>query len=108
MHGAGYHDATRGRFGFEAGGYIDAIAVEVLTLDDQVAQMQANAEDQALRLGSVGLAHRLLELDGGGFKLCLHQAGKPGSAPHNRNKLVFLVDDVGAAREPLDSTSQVA
>ena len=38
------------------------------------------------------------ELDGGGFRLCLHKAGNPGSAPHNRNKLVFKVADVGEAR----------
>ena len=41
------------------------------------------------------------ELDGKGFRLCLHRAGKPGSPPRNRNKLVFRVDDVGAAREYL-------
>ena len=41
------------------------------------------------------------ELGGKGFKLCLHKAGKPGSPPKNRNKLVFRVDDVGAAREHL-------
>ena len=37
------------------------------------------------------------ELGGAGFKLCLHKAGKPG-APMNRNKIVFKVADVGAAR----------
>lgn len=42
-----------------------------------------------------------LELDGGGFKLCLHKAGKPGSPERSRNKIVFLVDDVGAARDYL-------
>src|SRR5690242_7971791 len=39
-----------------------------------------------------------VELDGGSFTLCLHKAGKAGSPPHNRNKLVFRVADVGKAR----------
>ena len=41
------------------------------------------------------------EFKGKGFKLCLHKAGKPGSPPRNRNKLVFEVADVGAARDYL-------
>ncbi len=41
------------------------------------------------------------EIGGEGFKLCLHRAGKPGSPPKNRNKLMFRVSDVGAAREYL-------
>lgn len=41
------------------------------------------------------------ELDGNGFRLCLHKSGKPGSPAGNKNKLVFAVDDVGAAREYL-------
>ena len=41
------------------------------------------------------------ELDAGTFRLCLHKAGKPGSPPHNRNKLVFRVADVAAARAHL-------
>lgn len=48
-------------------------------------------------------AEEWLELDGGTFKLCLHKSGKPGSAPGNKNKIVFLVEDVGAAREYLIS-----
>jgi hypothetical protein len=36
-----------------------------------------------------------------GLRLCLHKAGKPGSPPYNRNKLVFEVDDVGEARRHL-------
>ena len=41
------------------------------------------------------------ELQGHGMKLCLHRSGKPGSAPGNKNKLVFHVEDVGAARAHL-------
>ena len=41
------------------------------------------------------------ELDGKGFKLCLHRAGTPGSGSDKGNKLVFQVDDVGKAREYL-------
>jgi catechol 2,3-dioxygenase-like lactoylglutathione lyase family enzyme len=42
-----------------------------------------------------------LELGGEGFKLCLHKAGAPGAPEKSRNKLVFRVKDVGAAREHL-------
>jgi catechol 2,3-dioxygenase-like lactoylglutathione lyase family enzyme len=42
------------------------------------------------------------ELKGkGGFRLCLHKAGKPGSPLNNRNKLVFRVTDVAQARKYL-------
>ncbi|MCW8131621.1 MAG: VOC family protein [Planctomycetota bacterium] len=43
-------------------------------------------------------AEEWLELKGAGFKLCLHRSSAPGSAPGNRNKLVFRVDDVKQAR----------
>ena len=39
-----------------------------------------------------------LKLNGNGFDLCLHKSGKPGSASGNKNKLVFWVEDVAAAR----------
>lgn len=42
-----------------------------------------------------------LELEGGSFNLCLHKSGKPGSLQGNKNKIVFAVEDVGAAREYL-------
>jgi catechol 2,3-dioxygenase-like lactoylglutathione lyase family enzyme len=42
-----------------------------------------------------------MQLEGGTFTLCLHRSGKPGSASGNKNKLVFYVDDVVAARDYL-------
>lgn len=54
---------------------------------------------QSLRPG--GSPAEWVELGGKGFRLCLHKAGKPGCAGRNRNKMVFEVDDVGAAREYL-------
>lgn len=42
-----------------------------------------------------------LKLEGGTFTLCLHKSGKPGSPSGNKNKIVFKVEDVGAARECL-------
>jgi catechol 2,3-dioxygenase-like lactoylglutathione lyase family enzyme len=44
-----------------------------------------------------------VELDAGSFKLCLHYSSSPGSAPGNKNKIVFAVDDVAQARDYLIS-----
>ena len=42
-----------------------------------------------------------VRLSSGGVEVAIHRAGKPGCAGRNRNKLVFIVNDVGAAREEL-------
>ncbi|MCE9588905.1 MAG: VOC family protein [Planctomycetes bacterium] len=42
-----------------------------------------------------------VQLASGGVEIGIHRAGKAGSAGHNRNKLVFIVKDVAAARERL-------
>ena len=42
-----------------------------------------------------------VQLKSGGVEVAIHRAGKPGSAGLNRNKLVFIVSDVAAAREEL-------
>jgi|TARA_Y100000294_G_C8492629_1_gene311404 predicted enzyme related to lactoylglutathione lyase len=42
-----------------------------------------------------------VQLASGGFEIGIHRAGKPGSSGRNRNKLVFLVDDVDTIRERL-------
>src|SRR4051812_2791229 len=41
------------------------------------------------------------EFQGDGLRLCLHRSSKAGSPQGNKNKLVFQVDDVGAARAHL-------
>lgn len=42
-----------------------------------------------------------VELGNKAFRIALHKAGSPGCKDRNRNKMVFEVDDVGAAREYL-------
>ncbi len=44
-----------------------------------------------------------VQVSSGGVEIGIHRAGKPGSAGPNRNKLVFIVKDVGATREELQS-----
>jgi catechol 2,3-dioxygenase-like lactoylglutathione lyase family enzyme len=39
-----------------------------------------------------------VQLAGDGFEIAIHGAEAPGCTAHNRNKLVFHVDDVAAAR----------
>ena len=66
------HDAARRRFRLQPGGDVHAIAVEVIAIDDQVAQVQAHAEHEAqLSAGmlAVGLGHGLLELDSGAQRI---------------------------------------
>jgi catechol 2,3-dioxygenase-like lactoylglutathione lyase family enzyme len=46
-------------------------------------------------------ASEWVELGTKAFRLALHKASNPGSKGSNRNKIVFRVDDVGAAREYL-------
>ena len=42
-----------------------------------------------------------IQLAGAGFEVCIHGAGKPGCRDRNRNKLVFVVDDVAEYRDRL-------
>ena len=70
-HVARDDDPARRRLGLQAGRNVHAIAVEVVAIDDQVAEMQADAEHDGgvLRLVSIGLDHGLLELDGGAQRI---------------------------------------
>jgi hypothetical protein len=56
-HGAGHDDAARRRFGLQAGGDVHAVTIEVIVIDNQVAEMNAHAEHQAFifRLVAVGI-----------------------------------------------------
>ncbi len=58
------HSASIGQ-GFDACGDIDAVAIEVVALDDHVAEIDADAQlDEALRLDThLALGHCLLHLD---------------------------------------------
>ena len=67
VDGAGnQYSAYRG-LRFESGSNVHAVAIEVIAIDDEVAKMQADAEDDPVALGpgEVGLGDGLLELDRG-------------------------------------------
>ena len=64
MDDVGGEDAARRRLAFEPGSDIDAVAEDVVPLDDDLAEIDADAElDRPLR-GQVALAHRALDRDG--------------------------------------------
>ena len=65
-------------FRFQPRRNIHAIAIEIVAIDDQVAEMQADAEydGRVLGLVPVGFDHGLLELDGRAKRI--HGAGKLG------------------------------
>ena len=60
------HNAACRGFPFQPRRDVDAVSVKIVTIDDQVAQVQAHAENERSigRLVAVGLGHGLLELDG--------------------------------------------
>ena len=64
-------DAACRRFPFQPRRHVDAVAIEVVAVDDQVAQVQAHAEHESSigRLVAVGLGHGLLKLDGGAQRI---------------------------------------
>ena len=70
------HDAASRSFRFQPRGDVHAIAVKIVTIDDQVAQVQAHAEHKRSvgRLVAVGLGHGLLKLDSGAQRI--NGAGK--------------------------------
>ena len=61
------HDAARRRFALQPRRNVHAVAVEIVAIDDQVAEVQADAEHKGgvRRLVAVGVGHGLLELDRG-------------------------------------------
>ena len=76
MHVARDHDATRRRFRFQPCRDVHAIAIEIIAIDDQVAEMQPDPKHDGGVFGLIliGVSHRLLELDGGAQRI--HGAGK--------------------------------
>src|SRR5262245_12018291 len=65
MNGAGNQYASQWRLCFQSRGDVHSIAVEVVSLDDHIAEMQTDTKDDPLRLGTfrVHLVHSLLKLD---------------------------------------------
>jgi hypothetical protein len=67
MAGPRDQDATRRRFRLQPRGDVHAVAIEVVAVNDQVSNMQADPEHYGGVLGllTIGLQHKLLKLDGG-------------------------------------------
>jgi hypothetical protein len=65
MHSGGYRHAARRRDLLQAGGDVDAVAQNIIAVDDDVAQIDANAECDAVIFLDVGIAcrHALLHFD---------------------------------------------
>jgi hypothetical protein len=78
---AGDHDFSSRSLALQASGDVHTIAIEVVALDDQVAQMQADAKHDPGLFGllPVGLGHGLLKLDGGTQRI--HGTGKLCKCP---------------------------
>ena len=74
-------DLTRLGQSFEAGGDVDAVAVDVALVEDDVAEVDADAElDPPLRRHvGVALGHRPLDLDGAAHRI--DDAGKLDEQP---------------------------
>ena len=75
-HGARNHDSTRRRFCLEPGSHIYGVAVDVILLDDDIAEMKADPEHDRFVLEFVAncLNHRLLEFYRRGERI--HRAGE--------------------------------
>jgi hypothetical protein len=63
MDHVGNADPARFRDGFETGGNVDPVAVNVLALDDNVTEMDADAEQQLSVFGRVAFSPRGGALD---------------------------------------------
>lgn len=106
---AGHADAARLRQAFEARGDVDVVAEDVLAVGDDVAEMDADAEADALALGPVELPprHGALDLDRGldradhGRELdqsaVAHQLDDPAAVAGNRGLDQPLPDRLEAA-----------
>src|SRR5215831_3537812 len=70
-HGSRNNDPTCRCLGLQPGRHIYSVAIDVGTVDNDVAEMQADPEDDCLVLGlaTIGLDHGLLEVDGGGKRV---------------------------------------
>ena len=71
-------DSTRLREAFESGSYVHAVADDSIAFDENVAQIDADPEEQPASFGQLGVAafHLLLDLDGAAHGI--HHAGKLG------------------------------
>jgi hypothetical protein len=65
MHVAGNHNTGSGGLRLQSRGHVHAVAVQIIAINDQITQVQADTKFDArfFRLGPTGLRHGLLELD---------------------------------------------
>src|SRR5476651_497214 len=93
MHRAGEYDPSSRSLRLQPSSYVDAVSVNVVTVDDDVAEINADPEDNAFALRDIGIAdgHGHLDLDGapGG----IDSAGKFQQQP-----VAHSLDDAPAMR----------
>ena len=105
MNGIGDEDAAGIGQGFDPGGDVDAVAIEVVALDDHVAEIDADAQFDAVvrRDARVALGHRLLHRDGTAHRIDdagkLHQQAVAGGLDDAALVLGDLrIDELAAQR----------
>ena len=103
--GGGDHDAAGLGQAFQPGGDVDAVAVEIVAVDQHVAQVDADAKADALVLGSAGLPlhHAALDVDGAGDRLDHARELDQGAVAHELDQPAAMVgqqrvDQLGAMR----------
>lgn len=67
----------------------------------EMTQFYSDIFGLKIRRNKYHIPGQWVELAGSGFTLCLHRSPSPAFQGNNKNKLVFDVDNVGAAREYL-------
>src|SRR5262249_41621367 len=80
-HGARNYDPARRRLALQPGRHIDGVPVDVIALDDDVAQVEADPEHDGLIVGPVAICldHGLLEIYRRSERV--HGAGELDQAP---------------------------
>jgi hypothetical protein len=81
MNGARNQYASSWRFGLQPSRYVHPIAIEIVTLDDDIAKMQADSKDDSFGFGTVAVrvGNGLLEFDR--RRQCIDCAGELARAP---------------------------
>src|SRR5262249_9609447 len=71
VHRSGHADAARLRQWLETTCYVDAVAMNIVRAGDDIAEIDAYAQFDALRIGEIGvpLGHSLLQSDGTNHRL---------------------------------------
>jgi hypothetical protein len=92
-------DADAAAFGnaFKAGGNVDAVAVDVIAFDDDVANVHADAKRHLATISSAGIARGHGALNLGGTIDTLNGAGKFGkqAIAHQLDDAAAMLGDAG-------------